>query len=219
MPRTAPRADSRARLLAAAAALFAARGFAGTNVDEIARRARVNKAMIYYHFKSKLGLYREILGDMYRATGERVRAVAASSRPPEEKIRAFTQALVIEAARHPHFPPMMLREIADKGTHLDVETLRLLGAIPHTFQTIVLEGHRAGAFQETDPFMVYFMVIGPLMFYLTSAPVRAQITKLGVIDLDSPAVDAFVRLIQDTAIANLSAVPSAAATRRARRTR
>jgi AcrR family transcriptional regulator len=46
------------RILAAAAAEFAERGFAGARVDRIARRARVNKAMIYYHFASKQRLYR-----------------------------------------------------------------------------------------------------------------------------------------------------------------
>ena len=39
-------------ILAAAALEFAERGFAGARVDRIARRARVNKAMLYYHFKS-----------------------------------------------------------------------------------------------------------------------------------------------------------------------
>ena len=49
-------ATSRQRLLTAAAAEFAARGFAGASVDRIARAARVNKAMIYYHFRSKAAL-------------------------------------------------------------------------------------------------------------------------------------------------------------------
>jgi len=40
-------ASSRQRLLAAAAAEFAARGFAGASVERIARAARVNKAMLY----------------------------------------------------------------------------------------------------------------------------------------------------------------------------
>jgi AcrR family transcriptional regulator len=44
---TTPGADTRTALLAAAAAEFAAHGFAGASVDDIARRARVNKAMIY----------------------------------------------------------------------------------------------------------------------------------------------------------------------------
>ena len=45
---------------------FAARGFDGAKVDRIAARARVNKAMLYYHFKNKAALYREILGEQFR---------------------------------------------------------------------------------------------------------------------------------------------------------
>ena len=39
-----------------AAMLFANRGFDGVSVDDIARDAGVNKAMIYYHFADKLAL-------------------------------------------------------------------------------------------------------------------------------------------------------------------
>src|SRR5271154_4363120 len=49
------------RILAAALAEFAAKGFAGARVDAIARRARVNKRMLYYCFGAKQDLYREIL--------------------------------------------------------------------------------------------------------------------------------------------------------------
>src|SRR6478735_10141107 len=82
-------ATSRQRLLTAAAAEFAARGFAGASVDRIARTARVNKAMIYYHFQSKAGLYREILRDMFAAVAGRVTATGQSGASPDEKIRDF----------------------------------------------------------------------------------------------------------------------------------
>ena len=59
MPR--PARVSPDRILAAAALEFAERGYAGARVDRIARRARVNKAMLYYHFGSKQGLYRTLL--------------------------------------------------------------------------------------------------------------------------------------------------------------
>src|SRR3712207_7443500 len=58
----------------------------GASVDRIARAAAVNKAMIYYHFKSKAALYREIVGDMFTAVGARVREVAAADDRPEGKI-------------------------------------------------------------------------------------------------------------------------------------
>ena len=52
---------TREKILAAAATEFAAKGLAGARVDTIARRARVNKQMLYYCFGSKRELYREVL--------------------------------------------------------------------------------------------------------------------------------------------------------------
>lgn len=54
-------ARTRERILKAALAEFAAKGPAGARTDAIARRARVNKRMIFYCFRSKTGLYEEIL--------------------------------------------------------------------------------------------------------------------------------------------------------------
>ncbi|WP_242395337.1 TetR/AcrR family transcriptional regulator [Anaeromyxobacter oryzisoli] len=52
---------TRAALLRAATAVFADDGYAGARVDAIARRARVNKRMIYAYFGDKQGIYREVL--------------------------------------------------------------------------------------------------------------------------------------------------------------
>ena len=46
-------AVTRARILKTAEKLFSEKGFDGARVDEIARDAGVNKALIYYYFKSK----------------------------------------------------------------------------------------------------------------------------------------------------------------------
>lgn len=52
---------SRKRILEAARAEFSEKGFDGARVDSIAQRAEVNKALIYYYFKSKEELLRELL--------------------------------------------------------------------------------------------------------------------------------------------------------------
>jgi AcrR family transcriptional regulator len=59
--RTRDLARTRERILKAALAEFAAGGFAGARCENIARRARVNKRMLFYCFGSKDELYREIL--------------------------------------------------------------------------------------------------------------------------------------------------------------
>lgn len=52
---------SRERILAAALREFAAKGFAGARVDFIARRAAINKRMLYHYFGNKENLFREVL--------------------------------------------------------------------------------------------------------------------------------------------------------------
>lgn len=61
--RVATRDPQRAqeRILAAAMTEFSAKGFAGARVDNIARRARINKRMLYHYFGHKEDLFRAIL--------------------------------------------------------------------------------------------------------------------------------------------------------------
>src|SRR5512135_849829 len=102
------------RILAAAAAEFAARGFAGARVDRIARAARVNKAMLYYHFGNKENLYRTLLRQMFDRAAERVGRAADSDLPPAEKLEQVVAAMAQHIAEHADLPRIMLREIAER---------------------------------------------------------------------------------------------------------
>ena len=123
------------RILAAAAQEFAARGYAGARVDRIARRARVNKAMLYYHFRSKQGLYRALLRDTFHQVGARLQAVADLPLAPAPKLDRAIAELARFIGEHRFFPAIMLREVADGGEHLDRATLGALAAIPRVART------------------------------------------------------------------------------------
>lgn len=53
--------NSKQVILDAATQVFAEKGFDGSRVDEIARRAGVNKALIYYYFESKDKILEELM--------------------------------------------------------------------------------------------------------------------------------------------------------------
>lgn len=55
------RAQRRSQLTDVGRSLFAARGLDGTTIEEVAVAAGVSKPMIYEHFGSKEGLYREVV--------------------------------------------------------------------------------------------------------------------------------------------------------------
>jgi TetR/AcrR family transcriptional regulator len=61
---------TKARILEAATSEFAAHGYAGARVGEIAARAGVNKQLISYYFGGKEGLYRAISEQWLRAQNE-----------------------------------------------------------------------------------------------------------------------------------------------------
>jgi len=172
--------SSRRRLFDAAAREFAAHGFAGASVDRIAAAARLNKAMIYYHFGSKARLYRDILRDMFAAVAGRVRDVDTSAATPEEKIRKFVEAIAIEAEARPHFPPIWFREIADSGIHLDKDTIREVAAVVKMLAGFVEAGVRSGAFQPVDPLLVHAGIVGPLLLFFASRPLRERMARAGI---------------------------------------
>jgi AcrR family transcriptional regulator len=60
----ARRNDKHAAILAAALAEFAARGFAASRLDDVARRARVAKGTIYLYFRDKESLFQELVRTM-----------------------------------------------------------------------------------------------------------------------------------------------------------
>src|SRR5262245_42109582 len=102
MPR--PARVSPDRILAAAALEFSERGFAGARVDRIAKRAKVNKAMLYYHFKSKERLYRALLRDTFSRAAERLLAVGREAAPPVEKMDRAIAAIAALIEEHPFLP-------------------------------------------------------------------------------------------------------------------
>ena len=209
------RQSSRQLIFDAAAREFAAHGFAGASVDRIAASARLNKAMIYYHFGSKAGLYGEILRDMFAAVGSRVRAIAATGAPVDDKIRQFVEAIAIEAEARPHFPPIWFREIADGGAHLDRDTVHVVAGIVRTLVSFVHAGVELGVFKPVHPFLVHGGIVGPMLLFFASGPLRERMQKAGLTDLQGFDRNTIVEHVQGTTLAVLRGY---AAPARARRT-
>jgi TetR/AcrR family transcriptional regulator len=85
---------SRERILVAALKEFAAKGFAGARVDAIARRANINKRMLYHYFGDKEELFKAVLR---RKIGERQTWAESLSGEPEETLPFWFEAACKDA--------------------------------------------------------------------------------------------------------------------------
>src|ERR1051325_11496660 len=88
---------SHTAIFKAAAEEFSERGFEAGGVDRIAAKARVNKAMLYYHFGSKRALYIEVLRDMFRAVSGKARGIADGPGAAPEKLQRWLATTIQEA--------------------------------------------------------------------------------------------------------------------------
>ena len=193
-----PAPGTRSRILTTAADEFGARGFAATTVDRIARRARVNKAMIYYHFPSKRALYTAIVRELYSALHERLRAIAARPMTPPQKLDALIEAFVGSVDGSRHFLPFFLREIADGAVHLGAEELGLIGGIFAIVRGVIAEGTKQKLFQPVNPALAHFTIIGPLIMFRATAPVRERIKltqRIDIPDVESAALIEHLQMV------------------------
>jgi len=162
------------RILRAAASVFSESGFSGARVDEIAKRAGVNKAMIYYHIGDKEKLYAEVISDVIGNTAEMIAGKIKNIRNPEEKLRVCVRTFARNIDDNPQVAPVMMREVAAGGKHLPEVVAQDVFRIVSMLSGILKEGVERGIFIETVPFLIYLMVTGAMATYKTSAPIRAR---------------------------------------------
>jgi AcrR family transcriptional regulator len=96
LPQLPPDADpTRAKLIEAAGEVFAERGFQGSTVRDICRRAGANVAAVNYYFRDKLRLYTEVLKEsMCAGEGEAMQEALAHAKTPEEALRKLIEGLL-----------------------------------------------------------------------------------------------------------------------------
>lgn len=179
---------TRSRILTTAAEEFGARGFAATTVDRIARRARVNKAMIYYHFPNKHALYTTIVREHFTPIVEKLAAITVQPAPADQQLDLLISALVESIDASKPFLPIFLREIADGAVHLGSEDLALLAGIFGVVRSVIAEGTSQKVFQPIHPALAHFTIIAPVIMFRATAPVRARIEATrGVVIPDADA--------------------------------
>lgn len=97
MPRAsaADAAKTARSILEAATGLFAAHGFAGVSLDDVAREAGVTRGAVYHHYRNKAGLFREVAAVLQSDVADAVvRAAEEAGVGPVDQLRAGSHAFL-----------------------------------------------------------------------------------------------------------------------------
>jgi len=173
-----PTATTRRRILDAASREFADWGFAGARVDEIALRAGVNKALLYYHVGNKEALYASVLARNFdRVEGALADAMAGGG-SAHDRLSAVIAAINEILRKHPDHPRIMLHEFASAGGNLEPEVLERMLTVLGAVAGILAYGVRYGEFRSTDPVMTHLTLIGASLVLNAIAPLRHRAAEI-----------------------------------------
>jgi AcrR family transcriptional regulator len=160
------------RILAAARTVFAEKGYSGAHVDDIADRAGVNKATIYYQIGDKDTLYAAVIHQVIGNTAENIAQVVAAAENPEGKIKAYITFIADTVDKNPELPSIMMREVASGGVTMPRVVMEDIASVLTILAGILDEGEKIGLFMETEPFLIHMMIIGTILFYKKASPIK-----------------------------------------------
>lgn len=141
---------TRAEVLAVATEVFAGDGYSGARIDEIARRTRTTKRMIYYYFGSKEQLYLAVLASAYRGIRQAEQSLQVDELNPVDALRRLAELTYEHHLRNTDFIRLVSIENIHRGKYIrKLETLNDLGqAAVTTLEGIIAQGKEEGVFVE-----------------------------------------------------------------------
>jgi AcrR family transcriptional regulator len=142
---------TRARLLQAALAAFAERGFHGTTTRDIAAAAGMSPAALYVHHRSKEELLYLISRSGHERTLALVRAGLAVGGTPAERLHRVIHAFVVDHAKHHTSARIVNYELAALSEAHLAEIRQIRRQIDAEVRGLVEAGVASGDFDTPDP--------------------------------------------------------------------
>lgn len=164
MPRKTP-PNRREAILTAARIEFAARGYAGTRMEDVAARVGISKAALYLQFADKAALFREMVDWMLETRLPAAIPPELESAPPAAQLEALVRFGASQLAE-PEIAFLPRLVIGEGGNFPDMARTyhdRAVDRILTLIESIVARGVADGSFRAVDPHLAARSIGGALL--------------------------------------------------------
>jgi AcrR family transcriptional regulator len=200
---------TRNEILETATHEFAAHGYAGARVDDMAARMRTTKRMIYYYFGSKEQLFIAVLERAYTAIRRAEREVDVDGFDPASAIRRLAELTFDHHESHPEFIRLVSIENIHRAEHMAKSpAIADLGSPAIDLLAGILERGRAeGIFRrDVDAVDLHMMISAFCVFRVAN---RHTFGTLFDRDLTAPALREHYRTMLGDMIVDYIGLPAA----------
>lgn len=164
--------ETREKILESARREFAHYGLAGARVDRIAKQARVNKAMIYYHFQSKEKLYGAVIDSHFSKIRNYLRTLVQKELNIDDLFLELAHNYGEIAETNREFASIFLREIASGGQRIEDALKKTIAekGLTTSLLNLIEKGIKEGSLRNIDSRQAVISFIGMNLFYFIMAP-------------------------------------------------
>ncbi|MCY3879378.1 MAG: TetR family transcriptional regulator C-terminal domain-containing protein [Rhodobacteraceae bacterium] len=158
------RARNKTRILGSAVQLFAAKGFEGTRLSEIADHCGLPRANLYYYFSSKDRIYTALIEqviDGWDGVFEHIRP----DREPREAIEAYVKAKLEYSRSYPVESRFFASEILRGAGFLTRRHRQHMREVTDRKAEVVREWVKLGKLSPVDPYHFFIVLWSATQFY------------------------------------------------------
>jgi len=182
--------DSRADIKNAALEEFILKGKYGTRMEEIGRKAKINKAMVYYYYSTKEKLYKEILEEsiskFYSRAGGAVENVLANETDEIKTLRELIAIYLDTVAGHGKYMKLIFDALANEPEEISSILNNFKEkehfSAPAKIIIFLEKGMKKGLFRKTDPQQLMISIISVCFFYFFAKPILNVMLSFDVKD-------------------------------------
>lgn len=180
------------RILDAAEALFAERGYAGTSLRDVATRVELRIPSLYNHFPSKDALYSAVLARGIGPVLELLAEFAAQPADRRDTTSIFPRVMAV-LERHPNLPRLIQHETLTGGARLSPMLRDWIAPVFGRAGEMAQTAPGAGRWSPEERPLVVIALYNVLVGYFTFAPLYLELE--GVDLLAEPMLASQTRLL------------------------
>lgn len=177
----------RDKILDAAEALFARRGYAGVGLSEIAEAVGLGKSSLFHHFRSKAQLYAAVASRILVHIDVELARALAEGGAPADKLERWVDTLIDLLGHHPTYSRLLLRSLFENdefGGALDEERQvnEMIARILDNIMAVLREGMAQGDLHEASLPDTVQSLVGLIVYHFASGFFGGQLFQRPLFD-------------------------------------
>lgn len=141
--------------------LFAAKGYEGASMADLAELVGLRKASLFHHFPSKDALYAEVLAGLVAEVGTSIGRAQMGEGSFEARLDSLTEALTDTLGSQPSLARLLVREALDYGPVMRKSLAASVQEVLQVALAFARAGQEAGEFERSlDPSHIVTTLIG-----------------------------------------------------------